>query len=68
MAALGNLQIDCSCGDTLSVPVTVEPGELADEPNTMSASLRIDHSFIAAHMAGHDRATPVSEGRAATRS
>lgn len=55
MAALGNLQIDCSCGDTLSVPVTVEPGEgLSDEPNTMHALLRIDHSFIAAHLATHD--------------
>lgn len=54
MPALGNLQIDCSCGQTLSVPVTVEPGELSSEPNTMSASLRIDHSFIAAHLATHD--------------
>jgi hypothetical protein len=54
MAALGNLQIDCSCGDTLSVPVTVEPGELADQPNTLTASLHIDHAFIAAHLATHD--------------
>lgn len=56
MAALGNLQIDCSCGETLSVPVTVEPAAgLSDEPNTLLASLRIDHSFIAAHLATHDQ-------------
>ena len=54
MAALGNLQIDCACGQTLNVPVTVEPGQLSDEPNTVNASLRIDHSFIAAHIATHD--------------
>jgi hypothetical protein len=70
MAALGNLQIDCSgCGQTLSVPVTVEPaGQLSDQPNTLNASLRIDLAFIAAHLAGHEDATTGCEGRAAGRS
>lgn len=56
MAALGNLQIDCSCGETLNVPMTVDPASYrpGDEPNTLTADLRIDHSFIAAHLATHD--------------
>lgn len=45
MPALGNLQIDCSCGQILSVPVTVEPAGYHEgqEPNTLTGTLRIDH-------------------------
>jgi hypothetical protein len=54
MPALGNLQIDCACGDTLSVPVTMEPAAGPPvEPNTLNVSLRLDHAFIAAHLATH---------------
>lgn len=55
MAALGNLQIDCSCGDTLSVPVEVSaPEPYNGQPNSLTATLAIDHAFVAAHIATHD--------------
>lgn len=55
MPALGNLQIDCSWGQTLSVPVTISAPETYNGTvNSLTATLRIDHPFIAAHLATHD--------------
>jgi hypothetical protein len=54
LAALGPLQIDCACGQTLSVPVAVTAPETYDGSlNSITATLRIDHAFIAAHIATH---------------